>query len=183
MRLISLAARETMLDTQLAAARAIRGLTEESPEYRSILADYAAIHREYVELAMGGDEEALKRALFLQWYRVTEPWFLCGLSDLDASAEQQLLTLVDILCASNRLGEELRWMLPYYYLIADDYFQHEDRCPALVAHCQAHPHQGQMERPAGFVSEGRGQMGEYWASIFDALSNRRESLYTGKETQ
>lgn len=176
-KLVSLAAREMVLDTQLAAARAIRGLTEESPEYRSIFADYAAIHREYVELAMSGDEEALKRALFLQWYRVTEPWFLCGLSDLDASAEHRLLTRVDSLCASNRLGEELSWMLPYYYLMADYYFQHEDWCPALVAHCQAHPHRGRMEQPTPFVSEGRGQMGEYWQSVFESSSSKRESLY------
>lgn len=182
-KLVSLAARETMLDAQLASAREIRGLTEESPEYRAIFAGYAAIHREYVELAMSGDEEALKRALFLQWYRVTEPWFLCGLSDLDASVEQQLLTLVDRLCASNRLDDELRWMLPYYYLIADYTFQHEDHCPALVAYCQANQHWGIMEQPAGFVSAGRGQMGEYWESIFKSSSNRREKLYKGKDAQ
>ncbi|MBP8947773.1 MAG: hypothetical protein KBG73_02965 [Candidatus Promineofilum sp.] len=66
-RLVNLAARETMLDTQLAAANAKRGLTPESSDYRSIYADYVVIHRQYVELAMEGDAEALKRALFLQW--------------------------------------------------------------------------------------------------------------------
>ncbi len=166
-KLLSLAAREMVLDSQLAAARAIRGLTEESPAYRSIFADYADIHREYVELAMSGNEEALKRALFLQWYCVAEPWWLCGLSDLDEPAEHRLLTLADSHCASNRLDDELRWMLPYYYLIADYYFQHEGHCPALVAYCQANQRWGIMEQPAGFVSEGRGQMGEYWESIFE----------------
>ncbi len=170
--LVNLAARETMLDTQLAAANAKRGLTPESSEYRSIYTDYAVIHREYVELAMEGNAEALKRALFLQWYRVTEPSYLCGVSDLDPAAEHQLLMLVDRLCESNRLDAELGWVLPYYYLIADYYFQHGGQYPALVAHCRAHPHQDHMAQPAGFVGDGRGQMGEYWQSIFKASTNQ-----------
>jgi hypothetical protein len=167
-RLANLATRETMLDTQLAAANAQHGLTREASEYRSIYADYAVIHREYVELAMEGDAEALKRAMFLQWYRVTEPSFLCGVSNLNPAAEHRLLLLVDSLCESNRLDAELSWMLPYYYLIADYYFQDEGQYPALVAHCQAQPHRGRLAQPAGFVSNGRGQMGEYWQSIFKA---------------
>lgn len=171
-RLVSLAARETTLNNRLVATNAKHGLTQESPEYRAIFADYKAIHREYVELAAGGNEEALKRAVFLQWYRVTEPWYLCGLSGLDAAAEHQAVMLVDERCASNRLDDELSWMLPYYYLITDYYFQHVGHCPALVAYCQAHPQRGLVEQPAGFVSEGRGQMGEYWESIFESSGNK-----------
>lgn len=173
-RLVALEAHEMMLDTRLAAARVKPGLTEESPEYQSIFADYAAIHREYVELAIGGDTEALKRALFLQWYRVTEPSSLCGVSDLDTSAEHRLLMLVDSLCESNRLDSELGWMLPYYYLIANYYFQHEVEYPALVAHCQTHSHGGHVTQPVGFVSDGRGQMGDYWQSIFKVSSNQHQ---------
>jgi hypothetical protein len=164
--LVSLTARETQVYDRVMAAYGQRGLTEASPEYRTIFADYAAIHREYVALAAGGDVEALKRALFLQWYRVTEPWYLCGLSDLDATAEHQAVRLIDERCASNRLDDELRWMLPYYYLITDYYFQYVGHCPALVTYCQAHPQRGLIKKPPGFVSQGRGQMGEYWESIF-----------------
>ena len=174
-RLVYLATRETMLDTQLAAANAKRGLTPESSDYRSIYADYAVIHCEYVELAVEGNAEALKRALFLQWYRVTEPSYLCGLSDLDLAAEHRLLLLVDRLCASNGLDAELGWMLPYYYLIADYYFQHEGQYPALVAYCQTHAHWGRLQQPTGFESDGRGQMGDYWKSIFESPSNKRDN--------
>ncbi|MCW5864110.1 MAG: hypothetical protein KIT52_13520 [Anaerolineae bacterium] len=175
--LVSLAAHERVLDSRLAAVRMKRGLTQESPEYRTIFADYAAIHREYVEMAVDGNEEALKRALFLQWYCVTEPWFLCGLLDLDALAERRLLMLVDTLCASKRLDKELSWMLSYYYLIADYYFQHEGQYPALVAHCQAQPHHDHIEQPIGFVSDRRGQMGDYWKSVFKSSSKKhREQI-------
>ncbi len=168
--LVSLAARETRLDARLVAATVKPGLTQESPEYRSIFADYKAIHGEYVDLAVGGNEEALKRALFLQWYRVTEPWYLCGLAELDTSAEHRLLLLVDKLCAANHLDEELRWMLPYYYLIADYYFQHEGQYSSLVAYCHAYLPRGCIQKPIGFVGDGRGQMGDYWKSIFKSSS-------------
>ena len=103
---------------------------------------------------------------------MTEPAYLCGVADLEPAAELKLLLLVDRLCESNRLDAELGWMLPYYYLVADHCFQDEEQYPGLVAHCRAYLHQGLMAQPAGFVSDGRGQMGEYWQSIFKAFTNQ-----------
>lgn len=75
---------------------------------------YADVHRGYVQLAETGDLEALKRAIFLQWFQVAEPAFLSGIGDLDADAMTCALALVDKLCSSNLVDEEFQWMLVHY---------------------------------------------------------------------
>jgi hypothetical protein len=75
---------------------------------------YADVHRDYVDLAEGGDVEALKRAVFLQWFEVVEPPFLTGLSGLHDSAASRLMALLERRCADGGIDDELGWMLPYY---------------------------------------------------------------------
>jgi len=84
---------------------------------------YTEIHREYIHLAEAGDVEALKRAIFLQWFEVAEPPFLSGILDLDREAATRGMALVERLCAGGEIEDELAWMFPYYFLIAEWAFQ------------------------------------------------------------
>jgi len=78
---------------------------------------------EYIHLAEAGDVEALKRAIFLQWFEVAEPPFLSGILDLDREAATRGMALVERLCAGGEIEDELAWMFPYYFLIAEWAFQ------------------------------------------------------------
>jgi hypothetical protein len=54
------------------------------------------IFREYVMLAKTGDQEALKRAVFLYWYSFSEPRELNGLAALDSGLAQEVFGLEPI---------------------------------------------------------------------------------------
>lgn len=126
---------------------------------------YATVHRNYVELAENGDLEALKRAVFLQWFAVVEPPFLTGLSDLDQGSVARAMAVVDRLCAAGALDDELAWMLPYYYLIAEWAFPPGEECPHFAAYCKTNEPKGLVQPPASTQLAGRGQMGDYWQSV------------------
>jgi hypothetical protein len=79
------------------------------------------IFREYVGLARTGDKEALKRAAFLYWYSLSEPKELNGIPALDKELVREVLGLVDSMLQSSECDAELKWMLPYYYAVADFY--------------------------------------------------------------
>ena len=93
---------------------------------------YREVHRQYASLARLGNVEALRRAAFLQWFSVAEPAFLTGLNDLDSCAEEVVLELLDRSCRDGNVDSQLRWMLPYYAVIADWWFE-AARAPALIA--------------------------------------------------
>lgn len=147
-------------------------LTEGTVEARTsalaahgVFRSYTKIHSHYVELAETGDFEALKRAIFLQWFEVVEPPFLTGIQGLDKNAVVRAIALIEQLCAATAIDDELAWMLPYYYLIADWAFPSAEKCPHFIAYCKANEPKGLVRLPARTRLEGRGQMGDYWRSM------------------
>ena len=130
-----------------------------------VFVEYASIHREYVELALAGNVEALKRALFLQWYEVSEPSCFTGISDLDTQARLDVFAHLERECVAKSLDPELEWMLPFYYSIAEYYMPLDGSFPTLTAFCEEHFPYGELQLPTGNVFQGRGQMGHYWESI------------------
>ena len=74
---------------------------------------------EYVAVARQGDLEAIKRALFLAWYALAEPGELSGIGRLDPDLKMDVFATVNNLAAHDQLDDELEWMLPWYYLIAE----------------------------------------------------------------
>ena len=129
-----------------------------------IFVAYEKVHASYVDLADAlGDIEALKRAIFLQWFQGAEPTFLSGISDLNKNQKQRAFDLANQRVLGCTLDDELRWMLPIYYLIADYTFK-GDGIDALLDFCQRRKENPRPKiSPSQFV--GRGQMGDYWASI------------------
>ena len=74
---------------------------------------YRQIHSEYSRIAKK-DGEALKRALFIMWYALTEPTWLTGIGELDFDAEERITKLLNRRLAKNISDYELDWMLEYY---------------------------------------------------------------------
>ena len=108
--------------------------------------------------------EALKRALFIQWYAQTEPNYLSGIDTVDEQAEIKVFTILDGRIASNVVDPELIWMLNYF--AAWDYvferFPSLINLKAFVANAQPDTLPDRIDRKA---MEERGQMGEYWNSL------------------
>ncbi len=123
------------------------------------------IFREYVMLARTGDKEALKRAVFLHWYSLSEPHELNGIPALDKDLVQEAFGLVDNMLQTPECDAELKWMLPYYYSVADFYITSfgPDRFGNVL---RASKENKNLWLTACLEStfENRGQMGKYWGS-------------------
>src|SRR5690349_21682790 len=88
--------------------------TEDShKKLQEIFLEYKKIHQAYASLSLR-NIEALKRALFIQWYAIAEPSFLTGIADLDENAQTQILQKLNELIKANEIDDELIWMLNYY---------------------------------------------------------------------
>jgi hypothetical protein len=133
-------------------------------EEMGVYAAWRMIFEQYVLLATDGDVEALKRALFLTWYGLAEPSWLCGIKDLDDKLITQVFQMVNALVETDELDAELRWMLPWYYHIAPYYLDLSDDLNALkqVSRGRWDSYQ-ELYMESSF--EGRGQLGQYWRSI------------------
>ncbi|WP_271766659.1 hypothetical protein [Aquimarina algiphila] len=116
----------------------------------NIYIQYQDIHAEYVVLA-NKSIEALKRAVFLQWYAVTEPSYLTGISRLNKNAKQK--SIIELKKQIKTVPEkELRYMLNYY-LLWDYVFTSLTKSDV-----------NQVSIP-NMNTNNRGQMGIYWNSI------------------
>jgi hypothetical protein len=128
---------------------------------------YRKVHMAYVDLAeRDGNVEALKRAIFLQWFRLSEPSCFTGLLEFDTRAEQKALRLLDHLVITHQLDQELQWMLPWYYFITDFYLDHFEGFEEIK--CFSKENQQELwadGAPTRDSLRNRGQMGEYWLSI------------------
>jgi hypothetical protein len=145
------------------------GLMEERHALFEKIGVYEAwrrIFREYVMLAKTGDKEALRRSLFLYWYSFAEPHELSGIPQLDAGLAQEVLGTIDDMLQKGGCDVELRWMLPFYYSIADYYIDYS--WPDQFEHVRrASKENKELWRTLCLEStfENRGRLGRYWESI------------------
>ena len=100
----------------------LKGTMEQKAEYlksAGIYRKYAQIFAQYLLLAAAPKPgiEALKRAVFLAWYEVAEPACFTGIADLPSDSRLAVVGLVEPVVTD--LDDEFRWMLAWYYLIAD----------------------------------------------------------------
>lgn len=129
---------------------------------------YQQIHRSYADCLATPDLhlEALKRAVFLQWYSLVEPPCVSGIPEPDArSCVIVLRALSDYLdsTAEEEFDPELRWMLNWYYAIADYAFDGAttEARQWFAAHATT-----EVPRKASPESlESRGAMGSYFISL------------------
>ena len=144
---------------------------------------YRRIHAEYARLAVEQENlEALKRALFLQWYAAIEPSAFTGIPEtgplgtdegLRGEAESQVLGEVDRRVREGQLDNELHWMLPLYYSIQEWYFDTREGLGALNAYLPTQPQdEWTRQDPSGL--EGRGQMSEYLLSMLAGYHRQKQ---------
>lgn len=132
---------------------------------KAVFQRYNELHKEYTQLAQAGSREALKRACFIQWYAAAEPDFLSGISGLNRQTVTQVFDLIENLATGNELDEEFKWMLAYYYEVAEFYIQHPKKYPAIIeASIKNKKERGWQQSEEGHL-EGRGQLSDYWLSV------------------
>jgi hypothetical protein len=73
-----------------------------------IFNDYKEIFYAYSKM---DSEEALKRAIFIQWYAVVEPDIFTGISNLDRKTEDENLEKINNLILNNSIDIEFQFML------------------------------------------------------------------------
>ena len=130
--------------------------------------DYRRIHRACAELIGDPDAglEALKRALFLGWYDLSEPACFTGIFQLAGEVNRQVLSSVENLVRDGGLDSELEWMLPWYHRITDYYFTIHGDLPVLQAFfIEADSHLYQKASTSAKQFRARGQMGGYWVAV------------------
>ena len=161
-----LADREMALLAHVRAARGLMEDVERTLREDGTFAAYAAVHADYVALADGPepDLEALKRALFLSWYQITEPSCFTGVDDLDAHAVARSYAALDRVVGEGRVDDELAAMLGWYEGVHCGW--HGCAAPTERALLDSLP--ADAYKNLGFSREDlerRGQMGDYWISI------------------
>jgi hypothetical protein len=123
-----------------------------------IHSEYKNVHNEYSKMA-DKNMEALKRGLFIQWYALTEPNYLTGISELDDTAERKMITCLKNLIDQNKADNELLWMLNYYLSWGWVF----DRFKDIIEFKKVDEKDKTL--PPKIETDGRGQMGFYWNSI------------------
>ncbi len=159
-------------DRLLQQVDAIQGLIFDDKEPRlrveGVVDAYGAVYRAYAGLIADtpqGDE-ALKRALFLQWIAFVEPTAFTGIGPLDRATQHDVLGALQRRLAGGRVDDELVWMLRWYDSITEWYFSDFPNFPVLRGFLRdKYPNihlAGIFTRDA---LQDRGQMGMYWLDM------------------
>jgi len=162
----------------LSRVESVTGLMEEKHsqlQQSGVYAEYGKIYEAYVQLIESETEglEALKRSMFLLWYEQAEPSCFSGLFGLSEIANQKVFSYLERRAEAEDLDFELKWMLPFYNLIAEWVFEKRPNIPKLQAFLASSDSNSFEE--LGIKSEdfvGRGQMGDYWTSVLNANAAR-----------
>jgi hypothetical protein len=172
MRLDELADRERWCGEKMADIRALNPYAvmpgERTSVYDAVIATWQEIHAAYRQIAsIQSDEagEALKRALFLQWYEVAEPFFLTGILNLDEGSKTAMLIQAESFLEDD--GDlELREMVAWYAGIADYAFDAASTGPRFRQWCTTGANLAWLTSDAQRQTyAARGLMGEYFASL------------------
>jgi hypothetical protein len=157
----------------------IDGLLQDQPEKidsLNIFDEYIDIHKTYAASAET-NPEALKRAIFIQWYSYSEPSALTGIpggggpfdgdKQLDRKTEIYILHLLNNLIPNNQLDTELMWMLCYYgiweeYFTFFPEFETMTHLQWFISNTERYPY---PKKASTENFKSRGQMGLYWISI------------------
>jgi hypothetical protein len=136
-------------------------------QYRSVFGRYIALLNEPPAAT-----EALKRALFLGWYDLSEPACFTGLQLPDERRRwNNVCEAADATIERAEQDRELSWMLPYYYRMTDFAFSGLRAQPHLATFLEgANPEGYRAASVDQRQLRHRGQMGHYWQSIFDSVN-------------
>ena len=136
-------------------------------EASDIFDEYRKIHDQYVHMAVADENlEALKRAIFIQWFALAEPAWLSGIGDLEPSTVSIALSELRRRILNGELDDEFRWMLQCYFNVQDAFITTHKEFDQLAEYFQGRQwNQASIQK---FSFDGRGQMGMYWSNRNDA---------------
>jgi hypothetical protein len=102
-------------------------------EQAGVFTRYHRVHEAYALLLpeAGSGMEALKRALFLQWYGWLEPPYISGLLSVDADCQWRVMHRLDQVVGHGELDRELACMLAWYYSITEWFFDEGAGLPTV----------------------------------------------------
>ncbi len=126
--------------------------------------EWQKIFNEYSELAISGNLEAMKRAVFLLWYQTCEPAPLSGLINLDTKYISLVLEYLNSLIKNGKVDHELSWMLPYYYMVAEWYLPDSGDYSNIKEFSSINQDYWESQKDKSEFNN-RGQLGDYWRSI------------------
>jgi len=121
----------------------------------------------FCDYSSNEDIESLKRAIFIQWYAVSEPFFNTGILELDQSYQVANLFKVKNLLESNDIDLEFVAMLTHYYAISDFHLD-------MVFDMQELLVQFNSNKKLINGTRERGIMGDYWEKV---LKNRNINMF------
>jgi hypothetical protein len=131
---------------------------------------WIAVHRDYAALFSEKDArslEALKRAVFLQWFRCAEPVFLTGMwAEWDPEAVHLTWAELEAQLQAEPPDRELRAMVAYYYNVCAWPFEQPPAPPRLAPLVEAVAREGRAD--VTWTAEQfahRGQLGSYWRAV------------------
>jgi hypothetical protein len=166
--LAELASREDALFQRVLTATGLMEEKHAQLQDWGIFDEYRDIHRFYAALIIDPKSglEALKRALFLGWYDLSEPACFTGIFNLSAEVNRYVLAAVETKLGEGGLDLDMEWMLPFYYSITDYFFDVQRDLALLQAFfTEADTTLWQRVEHSAADFRGRGQMGDYWLSV------------------
>jgi len=164
----------SLADQEEAILRVVGSITDLMEERHErlvelgVYAEYRAVFGRYLRLLSDpkAGAEALKRALFLSWYDLSEPACFTGVFELPSDSRYLVLEALNSAFTRGAIDNELRWMVPYYYHLTDFAFPNLNDHPELARFLgRADPESYLRGGLESRQFEGRGQMGHYWQSI------------------
>lgn|ERR1700682_5139429 len=167
-----LAAREHWCGAEIARIRHINPYLvmpqERTAAYDPVIEGWHEIHASYLQIAgthIVDAREALKRALFIQWYEVAEPFYLTGILDLDDTSKTQVLGHAEKSLTDDD-DVELKEMVAWYGAIADRAFEPSSTGPLFHQYCARGADLSWLTADAQRQTyPARGLMGEYFLSL------------------
>jgi hypothetical protein len=159
--LISLHQRESLLMNKISSIKASIDEINRMLVSLNIDDEYRNIFLAYSESVL--NLEALKRAIFLQWYSIAEPFVYTGLKDFDRHTQKNNLQVFIKYEDEGKIDIEFCMMFLHYYAISDWYFNNFFDFSPIVARLL-----DKKKEYANFIFPemiNRGQMGRYWQSL------------------
>lgn len=140
----------------------LKGSIEEKKEQCIRLGIFDEYNRIFLKYSIIDNIEALKRAIFIQWYGASEPEIYTGICNLDRVVEEKNLKKVNELILNKCLDNEFKIMLVFYNSVIDWYFASFNNIEELkTTICKSN----KVDINQITFMHGRGQMGEYWNSL------------------
>jgi hypothetical protein len=133
-----LATQEEALVLQVESATGAAEARIAQLEQAGVFEIYHRVHTAYAQLLLdpASGMEALKRALFLQWYGWLEPLHLTGLRDVGVDEQWHVMQRVDQVVGYRQIDREFACMLDWYYSLTSWFFDDGIGLPAVGSYME-----------------------------------------------